>query len=515
MDADKQLGRSPQKEANKNFMMANKVWLGCLGFALSFATVFTLLGWGSQYVTSSLPQMQSYLNTVVAQLAFAPQAASEPKNIANPMIVPAPYLAMQKLTAPPDEALPSAPGLSSYERLKNMDPHHALSDPMSRISKDFHVPAGLEKRVKFWFDIYTRHDGNTHVIHHVRYPWITYKVVDTNAMIENGNGPLWLRRQRALNFVQAERIRVQRTLKRLAQRKSYVKLTTEEKEIFDLLKDLKGPRQKVFRVAQTEVRAQLGQKDFFVSALRNSSRYLPYMEEEFTELGVPVELTRIPFVESSFNEKAVSKVGASGIWQIMPKTGKAYMLVDDHVDERNSPLKSTYVAAKLLRQYNRSLKSWPLAVTSYNHGIGNIQKAIRAAGSRDLPTIIDRYHRGDFKFASSNFYSCVLAALHAEKYHDVLFPYISRERLFEREVIKLNSSMRMNSLAKRLNLKSEDLIAYNQDLRGSAKKNPLLRKGYKLHLPPGMNEPLLLKIGTRDQTLGRQALQERGSKKPI
>jgi membrane-bound lytic murein transglycosylase D len=156
-----------------------------------------------------------------------------------------------------------------------------------------------------------------------------------------------------------------------------------------------------------------------------------------------------------------------------------------------------------------------LAVTSYNHGIGNIRKAIRAAGSRDLATIIARYHRGDFQFASSNFYTCFLAALHAEKYHDVLFPNIPRERLLERKVYTLTSHVSLNTLKKTLKLTTQDILDYNQDLVGAKKRNIVLKKGFVLHLPPGHQESLLHKIGisAKEKKSDRRASQDSKKKK--
>lgn len=481
-----------------------RLWLGCATFAFSFSLIFTGLGvFSTKFQDVQKFVQQNWRHWSNEVLTFAARANDDVSDL--PLAVPSPHMALQQFTAVPEEILPPHPAMTAKERLKSLYPHDALKDPLERISKDFHIPKGLEKRTQFWFDIYTKHDSYTHVIHHTRYPWVVYKIIDTRPMIENGKGALWLRRQKAENHVKAERRRIQKILKRLAYKKSYRKLSKEEREIYKLTKVLSGKRSKVFKMAYRNIRSQLGQKDFFIQGLRRSSRYLPYMEEEFAAQGVPIELTRMPFVESSFNENAVSKVGASGIWQIMPRTGRAYMKVEKYLDERNSPLKATRVAGKLLRQYYRSLDSWPLAVTSYNHGIGNIRKAIRAARSRDLVTIIDRYHRGDFKFASSNFYTCFLAALHAEKYHDVLFPHVARERLIEREVFTLTTNMRLNTLAKKLNLTRSELTAYNQDLKAAGKRNILLRKGYKLHLPPGEGAVLLPKYGVQEKRPDRRA----------
>jgi membrane-bound lytic murein transglycosylase D len=375
-----------------------------------------------------------------------------------------------------------------------------LTDFGNRMSADFKVPAGLRERTEFWFDIYARYGEAFHIVHHVRYPWIVYKVVDTTNLLENGKGPLWLRRDRGNKLAQKTAADVRAALRKLARRKTYTNLSPLEKELYDKLLPLKGPRKKVFRFAAENVRSQLGQKDFFQRGLINSSRYLPYMEEEFKKLGLPTELTRMPFVESSFNEEAYSKVGASGIWQIMPRTGKAYMIVNPSIDERNSPLKATVAAGRLLRSYYRAMDSWPLTITSYNHGIGNIHTAIKKAKSRDLAEIIARYHSGDFRFASSNFYTCFLAALYAEKYHELMFKDVPREPLQERETIKLSGRTKARYLTKVTGLSKEELLKYNLDLRSAFKTNGNVPRGFILHLPPDAAERMTRQVGSGEKS---------------
>lgn len=179
-------------------------------------------------------------------------------------------------------------------------------------------------------------------------------------MIATGKGPLWLRRERALKHVSREKVKVIRRLRQLAKRKNFKRLKGIDRELYEALNEVPGQRRQVIRFASRNIRSQLGQKDFFVGGLKASGRYLPHMEKIFLEQGLPIELTRMPFVESSFNVKAESKVGASGIWQIMPRTGRAYLKVTHNIDERNSPLKATKAAARILRRYNRALKSCPL-----------------------------------------------------------------------------------------------------------------------------------------------------------
>lgn len=359
-----------------------------------------------------------------------------------------------------------------------------LSDSLNRLSPEFSVPPGLWERTWFWFDIYTRYGEAHHIIHHVHYPWIIYKVYDTTQTLLNSGGPLWLRRDRAQKLAQKEIGVIRNTLIKLSKRKSYANLRGLEKDLYDRLVRVPGSRKAVFREAARNVRSQLGQKDFFTRGLVNSTRYLPHMEAEFRQRGIPFELTRLPFVESSFNEKAVSKVGASGIWQIMPSTGRAYMIVSDTIDERNSPLKATRVAGQILRNYARALGSWPLAVTAYNNGIGNLQTAIRAARSKDLATIIERYHRGDFQFASANFYTCFLAALYAERYNDLIFRNVEREPLLRREIVQLGRATPIRRVPHLVGVSQDELLNYNLDLKRAFSRNAILPKGFKIFIPP-------------------------------
>ena len=370
-----------------------------------------------------------------------------------------------------------------------------LTDFGSRMTPEFMIPEGLRERTAFWFDIYTRYGEAHRIIHHVLYPWIVYRVVDSTETFLHSKGPMWLRRDRADKMARAQMIEIRTALRKLSQRRTYDTLSPLERDLFEKLKSVPGDRRQVLKQAALNIRTQLGQRDFFRGGLINSSRYLLYMEEEFKLRGLPTELTRLPFVESSFNEKAYSKVGASGIWQIMARTGKAYMIVNDQIDERNSPLKATAAAARLLRSYYRAMGSWPLAITSYNNGIGNIQKAIHHARSRDLSEIISRYHTGDFKFASSNFFTCFLAALYAEKYNELIFKDVVRQPLREREVLRLASTTTPRNVTRVTGLSMDQLLTFNPDLRDALKKNVSLPRGFQLHVPVGAGDRWSQRVG--------------------
>src|SRR5205085_2505867 len=123
----------------------------------------------------------------------------------------------------------------------------------NRISQDFKVPADLQERTSFWFDIYTKYGSNEHVIHHVLYPWIVYKVVDTTEILSADQNK-WVKYHKAEAEVKTQMREVRATLHKLAKRKSYVRLNPLEKDLFDALSVVKGRRQTVFRIAAQNVR---------------------------------------------------------------------------------------------------------------------------------------------------------------------------------------------------------------------------------------------------------------------
>ena len=171
------------------------------------------------------------------------------------------------------------------------------------------------------------------------------------------------------------------------------------------------------------VRFQLGQRDRFLQGIYYSGRYMEEIEKIFAAEGLPRELSRLPMVESSFNIFAQSRVGASGLWQIMPRVGREQKLrVDAALDERNDPIKATKAAARILKNNYRLLEDWPLALTGYNHGAYGVRRRIQRSAATSLFELVQERGSGSFGFASKNFYASFVAALevelHAEQYFE-------------------------------------------------------------------------------------------------
>ncbi len=116
-----------------------------------------------------------------------------------------------------------------------------------------------------------------------------------------------------------------------------------------------------------------------------TARYLPYMKKTFTDRGIPDEIVYLSMVESGGNPNAVSRAGATGLWQFMPYTGKKYGLEQDRwIDERRDPYKATYAASDYLLKLYGDFNNWHLAIAAYNAGEGKIGKAVEGTGANDF-----------------------------------------------------------------------------------------------------------------------------------
>ncbi len=131
--------------------------------------------------------------------------------------------------------------------------------------------------------------------------------------------------------------------------------------------------------------------DRYTGRLRNSvsymlgasNFYIPIFEEALEAYGLPLELKYLPVIESSLNPKATSRAGAVGLWQFMIGTAKQYGLeVNSLVDERRDPIKSSYAAARYLKDLYEIFGDWSLAIAAYNCGPENINKAILRSGTK-------------------------------------------------------------------------------------------------------------------------------------
>ena len=127
----------------------------------------------------------------------------------------------------------------------------------------------------------------------------------------------------------------------------------------------------------------------FVKAVKQGGLVLPMMKNIIYERDISPIFLYIAMVESEFNTKARSRTGAGGLWQIVVNTGKELKLtINNDLDERYDPVRSTNAAIKYLYRINRNLNSWYLTTMAYNCGNGCVNKAIKRAGSRKLDVLM-------------------------------------------------------------------------------------------------------------------------------
>ncbi len=127
------------------------------------------------------------------------------------------------------------------------------------------------------------------------------------------------------------------------------------------------------------------EKEFLVKMETRSQNHFDFIDSVFMHYGLPVELKYLAIVESQLNPRAVSKVGAKGMWQFMPVTARELGLkVTKHTDERLYARKSTVAAARYLKSLHKMFGDWLLVLAAYNGGPGTVYKAIKKTGSRNF-----------------------------------------------------------------------------------------------------------------------------------
>jgi membrane-bound lytic murein transglycosylase D len=373
--------------------------------------------------------------------------------------------------------------------LENPEKSQILSPdtPIKSADSDpFKVPEGLQRQVEFWTQIYGKYSSEYGVLHDAKTVDLIYTVVDFTPITRTKLHPFT--KEHRIHFkLESERNKVIKLLRNFDRGRLPTKMSSNEQRVWDYFKTIKGKNK--FKNAIENLRFQLGQKDFVEKAFFYSGIYLNQMEKIFLKENLPIELTRIPFVESSFNIMARSKVGASGIWQIMPSTGRK-LIPNDFVDYRNDPLKATEFAAKLLKFNYKALKVWPLAVTAYNHGPTGIKKLTNLYNTKDLTKIIkSAYGTKSFAFASSNFYTCFLAILNVEKNIKEYFPDIQKGVPIAVESVTLKRPLKFAQLLKLFNNDLKQLDNYNPHLTPAAKRSSRpIPKGSIIYLPESNQE---------------------------
>jgi len=346
-----------------------------------------------------------------------------------------------------------------------------LHDYQDRVADEFKVVPYFYPMVNFWFLIYTQFNSSQIIVHDKNNPYLIYKVLDFSSLHTKGlsNNTLYVLR----NKIVSEKLEnLKNDLSFMS--KNPLDMGARTKNIITLLKNahLNIPqsskeRSKFYLKLIDGLRTQTGQKNFIRDGLVRSLPYRPFLTNYFKAKNLPVELIAIPFLESSFNPNAESKVNALGAWQFMPLIASYFVPPrTGQYDYRSNIGVASVSAAHLMKENFSILKSWDLAVTAYNSGTKHLLKTKRALKTNrvTLEQVIKHSDSRHFGFASKNFYSEFLALAHTIAYREELFNDLHKhDRLDVHEMLEFYQSKCSVNLKKLLNTQSLDDVAFHND----------------------------------------------------
>ena len=221
-------------------------------------------------------------------------------------------------------------------------------------------------------------------------------------------------------------------------------------------------------------------KKSFERLMGVSEYYFPLFEEALAKQNVPLEIKYLAVVESALNPRAISKMGATGLWQFMYHTGKQYGLnIDSYIDERSDPLKSSQAATQYMTNMYKMFGDWDLVLASYNSGPGNVSKAIRRSGGQKNYWNI----RKNLPKETQGYVPAFLATMYIYEYHKEhgIVPERAAVKHFETDTIMIKQQMSFNQIRDLLDVPVAQL--------------QLLNPSYKLNVIPFYkDEPHFLRL---------------------
>jgi peptidoglycan lytic transglycosylase D len=358
--------------------------------------------------------------------------------------------AQENSSEDPESSLePAANAGDEAMQVQNKAPH------LVSIRRDFdpHFPIlpGLEKQVEFWKRIFTEFSGSQLVLFDPLDMSKIYEVLDVGE------------ESRGSDYINGERSRIAAA----------------------------------HGVDIDRVKAQRGIRERTAAGLKRAGRYLPQMQQIFKDRGLPVELSYLPLLESSYNTSARSHAGALGMWQFMHRTGKQFMRVNTSVDERKDPLESTRAAASFLKQAYESLGNWPLAITAYNFGPSGMARAVAEVGSDDLVELIHKYNHPYWGYPPKNFYAEFLVAVDIGKNLSRYFPGLELDSSVTIQEIEIKSNTSLVSVINSSGLNREAFLGWNPALSRGTRIVPA---GYRVKLPADRTAEPIVEVAATKRT---------------
>jgi len=220
-------------------------------------------------------------------------------------------------------------------------------------------------------------------------------------------------------------------------------------------------------------------RDYTRMVLERQDLYFPMFDTYLSAHNMPEDIKYLSIIESGLNPKAKSRVGAMGLWQFMPATGKEFKLYyNSHVDDRLDPERSTEAAIRYLKALNRRYNNWELALAAYNCGPGNVNKAIRRSGGKRTFWEIYRYLPRETRSYIPQFQAIMYVLRYAEE-HNLILEEPAYPVAYEK--VDIGNGYTLENLAKHTGLCIEDLEYLNPSLLKS--KVPDFGKVISINVP--------------------------------
>jgi len=253
------------------------------------------------------------------------------------------------------------------------------------------IPENYHKNVMFWRDVYSYFDSKHILIHSKADLSNIFKVVNLEELYKREKNPI-VAEIKKNKLMRAKVNNVKNEINKCYQQKKC-----------ELSINLSIPKRNLFK----NIRTQTGQLDILKKGINRYSKYQNTIENVIHQTNSDPEWIAIPFLESSFNTKAVSKVGATGAWQIMKYVGKRLLPINKYIDARRNPVLSAYAGLKILRQNRIITRNDDISIIAYNSGLRNYFKIRKKLKKKKISTEeylhLSKKKNKSFDFASENF----------------------------------------------------------------------------------------------------------------
>ncbi len=363
---------------------------------------------------------------------------------------------------------------------------HLLPIHKLNCSSDFPCPKELQRRIDFWIQVFKGWSKTKAIFHDPNKPERVYSVVDT------GDGCS----SRVKSTIKKERKRIKTNLYNAAIKlESGAGMNKTEAHYAALFS---GSKPSALRHASENIRCQSGVRDSYLAGLKRFNRYSYMVDSILEQYQLPPDIRYLPFVESSYNPAAYSKVGAAGMWQIMPSTARTLGLeLNATIDERLDPEAATHGAARYLVNSRKSLTELarsidpgikseeisPFVITSYNYGVNGMRRAIKQV-EPDYLTVLDKYKSPAFQVAVKNFYSSFLAARHVALNSEKYFGDVAKADKLQYKTLVLENATSVDRISKVFKVSEKDLKPINLGLTRFVWNGwRMIPAGYQLKLP--------------------------------